>query len=67
MVVGDVGRDAPVTSVPGQATPVDPGFLSVLDPGAAAIVPLDRSQVSTGRRLALARWITLKENPLTAA
>jgi hypothetical protein len=44
---------------------VQPGFLTTLVPGAkdAAIEPVSGS---TGRRLALARWVASKDNPLTA-
>ena len=56
------------------ATPgkeVDPGFPQVLSDSESASSPAiskDRSgsDKSTGRRLALARWITSKDNPLTA-
>lgn len=44
---------------------VEPQFPSVLSPPRPEIVP-PHSQQSTGRRLALARWITSPENPLTA-
>jgi hypothetical protein len=44
---------------------VKPGFLSILDPKPATIVPpVDGN--STGRRTALANWIASPENPLTA-
>ena len=43
---------------------VQPGFLTILDPRDAEIVPaLDGK--STGRRSALAKWLTREENPLT--
>jgi hypothetical protein len=56
------------------ATPgkeVDPGFPQVLSDSKSSAppeIPKDRSgsDKSTGRRLALARWITSKDNPLTA-
>ena len=44
---------------------VQPGFLSILDPNPAKIVPPDGLN-STGRRTALANWLTDPENPLTA-
>jgi hypothetical protein len=44
---------------------VEPGFLTVLAPGAAEIVPPPAGN-STGRRTALARWLTRPDNPLTA-
>lgn len=44
---------------------VEPGFPTVLSPPEPAIVPPAHGE-STGRRLALARWITSPRNPLTA-
>jgi mono/diheme cytochrome c family protein len=63
--VTDVGPHAPPTTIPGdrQQREVEPGFLSVLDPGPAAVVP-PPSGSSTGRRTALARWLTQPDNPL---
>ncbi len=61
----DVGpRAAPVTipKKPG-AGEIEPGFLTLLDPSAAKVTPLPNS---TGRRSALAAWLTRPENPLTA-
>ena len=50
--------DAPVAEV-------QPGFLSILDPSDAAITPALGGK-STGRRSALAKWLTNASNPLTA-
>ena len=44
---------------------VQPGFLTLLDPAPAKIVPPARRE-STGRRTALAKWLTDPENPLPA-
>ena len=44
---------------------VMPGFLSVLDPNSADI-PKPPNSKSSGRRLALARWITGPQNPFAA-
>ncbi|HMO14209.1 MAG TPA: DUF1553 domain-containing protein [Pirellulaceae bacterium] len=44
---------------------VEPGFPSVLSPPEPAIVP-PKSGESSGRRMALANWITSESNPLTA-
>lgn len=49
--------------VTGEA--VAPSFVSVLSPPKPEIVTPGNQQ-STGRRLALAKWIASKENPLTA-
>ena len=45
---------------------IEPGFLSVLDPGLARIEPSKAAPHSTGRRLALARWLCRPDNPLSA-
>ena len=43
-----------------------PGFLSVLDPCARQVEPSPQSAPqSTGRRLALARWLSRHDNPLS--
>ncbi len=61
--VSDIGSVAPPTSIPKKEGEVAPGFLTILSPGDAAIAPLPGS---TGRRAALATWLTNPENPLTA-
>lgn len=48
-----------------QAEKVEPGFPSVLSPPQPDIQPSVHGQ-SSGRRTALAKWITSKQNPLTA-
>ena len=65
--VTDVGPEAPATTVPGDRRERDiaPGFLAVLDSQPPQIVPPPDGK-STGRRTALARWLTSPENPLTA-
>ena len=64
----DVGPTAPVTRIPDDRTktPVDPGFLTLLDARPATIEPAPPALGTTGRRTALARWIASPENPLTA-
>ncbi|HEY7116755.1 MAG TPA: PSD1 and planctomycete cytochrome C domain-containing protein [Tepidisphaeraceae bacterium] len=48
-----------------ERQPVQPGFISILDPNPAAIRKPTNPK-TTGRRLALANWIVSPENPLTA-
>ncbi len=65
--VTEVGPVAPPTTVPKKGpTAVEPGFLSVLEESPAAITPVSGVPDSTGRRSALARWLTRPDNPLTA-
>ena len=66
-VATDVGRDAPATSYKSRkqsADDVKPGFLSILDPTDAKITP-PKDLESTGRRTALANWITRPDNQLS--
>ena len=64
--VSDVGPKAPPVFIPKKPSlgEIAPGFLTVLDAQPAAIQPVQPE--STGRRAALARWLTQPENPLTA-
>jgi Protein of unknown function (DUF1549)/Protein of unknown function (DUF1553)/Planctomycete cytochrome C len=64
----DVGPVAPPTYVPGERRQeaIEAGFLSVLDPAPAQIQRPAAAERSTGRRLALARWLSGRDNPLTA-
>jgi len=66
LTVTDVGPDAPTTVIPGAREPpeIAPGFLSVLDASDAVIEPAATSN-TTGRRTALAKWLTDPHNPLT--
>jgi Protein of unknown function (DUF1553)/Protein of unknown function (DUF1549) len=83
--MADLGGTAPATHVlavgvyDSPREEVQPGFLTILDPGPAKIVPpqaLSRgvcagdqcvvNAQSTGRRTALAKWLTDPENPLPA-
>ncbi|SIO45026.1 Concanavalin A-like lectin/glucanases superfamily protein [Singulisphaera sp. GP187] len=65
-VVTDVGPESPPLFIPKRKSgPVAPGFLSILDEGPATIEPLPNVPNSTGRRAALARWLTRSDNPLS--
>jgi hypothetical protein len=67
MAVSDVSAHAAPVTIPKRGdTPVEPGFLSVLDEKPATIAPLPDVPNSTGRRAALAKWLTEPANPLTA-
>lgn len=72
LCVKEHGRDSPPTHVlvRGNAhvrgDQVEPGFPAVLSPPAPAIVPPPEPIKSTGRRLALARWLSSPANPLSA-
>jgi len=68
----DASREAPPTHVLAVGVydrpldEVEPGFLTILDPGPAKIVPPAPGVNSTGRRSALANWLADANNPLTA-
>jgi len=65
----DVCVDAPGpihdVTIPGKrnAQAIEPGFLSILDPEPAQIEPPSEAN-SSGRRLALAKWLSRDDNPL---
>jgi len=67
LVVTDGGPTAPPTLIPGHRDqqPIDPGYLTVLDGTSLQIPPITPTTTSTGRRTALAKWITQPSNPLT--
>ncbi|HYE98114.1 MAG TPA: DUF1553 domain-containing protein, partial [Planctomycetota bacterium] len=62
LAVSDVGPLAPPTRVPPNGPVVEPGFPVVL--GGEKAAPR-ATETSTGRRTALARWITRPDHPLT--
>jgi len=64
--VTDVGPTAPPTRIPGDRTghEIAPGFLTLLDPAPAKVTRSPAAANSTGRRTALARWLTRPDNPL---
>ncbi|MEX0938074.1 MAG: PSD1 and planctomycete cytochrome C domain-containing protein [Pirellulales bacterium] len=66
--VADVRRACPATTIPDdpQQREIPPGFLSILDPEPAEILPPASAPESTGRRTALARWLVRPDHPLTA-
>ena len=67
LLMTDVGPVAPPTSMPGdEQHSLNPGFPVVLDESPVARPPIIPTATSTGRRLALARWIAQPANPLTA-
>ena len=65
-VATDVGTEAPPTTMKTRRsdTVIKPGFLSIIAPDDIDVKPLEDKN-STGRRLALANWITSPENPLS--
>ena len=66
LAVADIGRAAPAVTIPKKPTlgEIAPGFLTILDDAPARIDPAPGD--TTGRRSALARWITQPEHPLTS-
>ncbi|HRI15079.1 MAG TPA: PSD1 and planctomycete cytochrome C domain-containing protein, partial [Verrucomicrobiota bacterium] len=66
LTVTDLGPEAPPTVIPKRTNEVvEPGFLTLFDPGSAPIRRLTQFPNSTGRRAALAEWLTRPENPLS--
>lgn len=66
LTVRDVGPEAPQTMIPKRSKePVAPGFLTLLDDSDAEIQPIPDAP-TTGRRTALARWLTQPDHPLTS-
>jgi hypothetical protein len=71
MAVTDAGLEAPPTHLLAGGDwrkpreELQPGFPQFLDPSTPDIRPLSERK-STGRRSALAHWLTRKDNPLTA-
>ena len=72
--VTETGTIAPPTVIPGRSSSdghsgendLVPGTLAVLGGAAANVVPLPTSPNTSGRRAALANWLTDPSNPLTA-
>ncbi|APW58925.1 PSD1 and planctomycete cytochrome C domain-containing protein [Paludisphaera borealis] len=65
--VGDVGPSAPPTTIPGarKTEEIAPGYLTALAPAPAAVPAPVNAPRSTGRRLALANWLSRPDNPLS--
>ena len=63
----DLGPISPPTVIPGdrKQQSIEPGFLSMLDQEPARIAPSPAAPQSTGRRLALAHWLSRPDNPLS--
>jgi hypothetical protein len=67
LLVSDVGPFAPPTRIPkGPDEEILPGFLTIFTAEPAKILPLPGAPNSTGRRAALARWLTQPDHPLTS-
>ncbi len=64
----DVGPVSPPTTIPGDRNRrlIEPGFPSVFGAADAKLGDNPRAPQSTGRRLALARWLSRSDNPLSA-
>lgn len=67
MSVTDARGAVPITTIPDDPNhkPIVPGFLSLLKPGEAEIVPISTAPHSSGRRTALANWMVDPQNRLT--
>ncbi|MGL6072683.1 MAG: PSD1 and planctomycete cytochrome C domain-containing protein [Fimbriiglobus sp.] len=65
MIARDIGPVAAPTMIPGAKATIDipPRTMTVLG---GRELPFPKTDTSTGRRLALAQWLTAPENPLTA-
>ncbi|MGC4002155.1 MAG: DUF1553 domain-containing protein [Pirellulales bacterium] len=66
LTVRDIGEDAPAVRIPKKGDDaIAPGVPSAIDAN-DALIPPAKVAGSTGRRTALAEWLTKSENPLTA-
>lgn len=63
MTISELAGPAPEVRMP-KGECVEPGFLSVLDPGPAKFGGAGVPPGTSGRRTALARWMTSRGNPL---
>lgn len=63
----DVGKNAAPTTIPKKGDgDIAPGFVTLLEEGPANIPSLPDGIASTGRRAALANWLTQADNVLTS-
>jgi len=66
LAASDLGKEAAPVLIPKHGDePVAPGFLTLLDEKPAEITPLPGMPNTTGRRAALARWLSRPDHPLT--
>lgn len=65
LAASEIGPEASETVIAKKGVAVEPGYLTLLEEGPAEILP-PASGHSTGRRAALAAWLTRADNPLTA-
>ena len=63
--ITDVGANPPETFIQDTDELVQPGILSIIDPS-DTLIQQNVGAPTTGRRTALAHWITNKKNPLTS-
>ena len=67
LVISEILKTPSPTLIPKKGnTPIEPGFLTILDEKPAQITPPADPSHGTGRRTALANWIASPSNPLTA-
>src|SRR5439155_18386063 len=68
MLITDIGPVAPPVMIPKDKSgmPVEPGFLTLLGEAPAKIQRVAEAPSSTGRRAALAQWLSQPDNPLVA-
>lgn len=66
IAVNDLGPNAAEVKIPKRGTVIEPGYPTIMDPEPAVITPVEGNPNTTGRRSALALWLTDRANPLTA-
>ncbi len=66
--VTDIGPVASAVFIPGKERlgEIEPGFPTLFEAGPAVIEPPADAPQSSGRRMALARWLTRPDHPLTS-